>query len=136
MSINEDNDFNKKVTQKRKYIHRVVDSLVGESKMVWKPTKLTFHRDNGWSDVRVAVPFNNHKTTPAPYFKGEGSHQDLFKVGFEDFVEDTYALSKGEIYYVYNLYLKEMYTKISYFIKDNTIDDEPNENPYRHTKRK
>ena len=130
MSINEDSDFDKKVSQKRKYIRRVVDSLVGESKLLWKPTKLTFHKDGGWENVRVAVPFNNHKTTPAPYFKGEGSHQDLFKVGFEDFVEDIYALSKGETYYVYNLYLKEMYTRISYFIKENTIDDEPNENPF------
>jgi len=130
MSINEDNDFDKKVSQKRKYIHRVVDSLAGESKLLWKPTKLTFHRDGGWENVRVAVPFNNHKTTPAPYFKGEGSHQDIFKVGFADFVEETYALSKGEIYYVYSLYLKEMYTRISYFIKENTIDDEPNENPF------
>ena len=130
MSINEDSDFDKKVSQKRKYIHRVVDSLVGESKLLWKPTKLTFHRDNGWSDVRVAVPFNNHKTTPSQYFKGEGSHQDLFKVGLEDFVQDIYALSEGETYYVYNLYLKEMYTIISNFIKENTIDDEPNENPF------
>ena len=118
------------MSPKKKFIKNVVDSLAGESKLLWKPTKLTFHRDGGWSDVRVAVPFNNHKTTSAQYFKGEGSHQDLFKVGFEDFVEDIYALSKGETYYVYKLYLKEMYTRISYFIKENTIDDEPNENPF------
>ena len=73
------------MSPKKKFIKNVVDSLVGESKLLWKPTKLTFHRDGGWNDVRVAVPFNNHKTTPAQYFKGEGSHQDLFKVGFEDF---------------------------------------------------
>tara|TARA_B100001287_G_scaffold14081_1_gene10614 strand:+ start:6465 stop:8102 length:1638 start_codon:yes stop_codon:yes gene_type:complete len=138
MSINEDSDFDKKVSQKRKYIHRVVDSLVGESKLLWKPTKLTFHRDGGWENVRVAVPFNNHKTTPSPYFKGEGSHQDLFKVGFADFVEDTYALSKGEIYYVYNLYLKEMYTRISYFIKENmeTSEELNEENIFKKYARK
>ena len=119
MSINEDNYFDKKVSQKRKYIHRVVDSLVGESKLIWKPTQLTFNRDNGWNDVRVSVPFNNHSTTPAQYFKNEGRHQDLFKVGLENFVQDVYALSKGETYYVYNIYLKEMYTKISYFIREN-----------------
>ena len=122
-SVNEsttsDKKFQKDVSHKRNFIKKVVNSLVGESKLLWKPTQLTFHRDNGWSDVRVAVPFNNYKTTPSQYFKGEGSHQDLFKVGFEDFVEDTYALSKGETYYVYNLYLKEMYTRISYFIREN-----------------
>ena len=118
------------MSPKKKFIKNVVDSVVGESKLIWKPTQLTFNRDNGWNDVRVAVPFNNHKTTPSQYFKGEGTHQDLFKVGFENFVEDIYGLSKGETYYVYNLYLKEMYTKISYFIKENTIDDEPNENPF------
>jgi len=138
MSINEDNDFDKKVSQKRKYIHRVVDSLVGESKLLWKPTKLTFSRDGGWNDVRVAVPFNNHKTTAAAYFKGEGSHQDLFKVGFENFVQDTYALSKGETYYVYNLYLKEMYTRISYFIKENmeTSEELNEENIFKKYGRK
>ena len=129
-SINEDSDFDQKVSNKRKFIRNVIDSLVGESKLIWKPTQLTFHRDNGWNDVRVAVPFNNHKTTPSQYFKGEGTHQDLFKVGFENFVQDIYALSKGETYYVYNLYLKEMYTRISNFIKENTTDDEPNENPF------
>ena len=118
-SINEDSDFDQKVSNKRKFIRNVVDSVAGESKLLWKPTQLVFHKDGGWENVRVAVPFNNHKTTAAAYFKGEGSHQDLFKVGFEDFVEDIYGLSKGEIYYVYNLYLKEMYTRISYFIKDN-----------------
>ena len=129
-SINEDSDFDQKVSNKRKFIRNVVDSVVSESKLIWKPTQLTFHRDNGWNDVRVAVPFNNHKTTPSQYFKGEGTHQDLFKVGFENFVQDIYALSKGETYYVYNLYLKEMYTRISNFIKENTTDDEPNENPF------
>jgi hypothetical protein len=114
----------------KKFIKKVVNSLVGESKLLWKPTKLTFHRDGGWSDVRVAVPFNNHKTTPSDYFKNSGTHQELFVTGFRNFVEDIYALSKGEIYYVYNLYLKEMYTRISNFIKENTIDDEPNENPF------
>ena len=131
-TINEDNEemFQNQVSHKRKFIKNVVDSLVGESKLIWKPTQLTFHRDGGWENVRVAVPYNNHKTTPAPYFKGEGSHQDLFKVGFADFVQDIYGLSKGETYYVYNLYLKEMYTRISYFIKENTTDDNTNENPF------
>ena len=118
-TINEDSNFEQKVSNKRKFIRNVVDSVVGESKLIWKPTQLTFNRDNGWNDVRVAVPFNNQPTTLAQYFKGEGTHQDLFKAGFENFVKDIYALSKGETYYVYELYLKEMYTKISNFIKDN-----------------
>jgi len=116
---NSDDNFQQKVSHKRNFKKNVVDSVVGESKLLWKPTQLTFHRDGGWENVRVAVPFNNHKTTPAPYFKGEGSHQDLFKVGFADFVQDIYALSEGETYYVYKLYLKEMYTRISYFIREN-----------------
>lgn len=118
------------MSPKKKYIKKVVNSLLGESKLLWKPTKLTFHKDGGWENVRVAVPFNNHKTTPSDYFKNSGTHQELFVTGFRNFVEDIYALSKGEIYYVYNLYLKEMYTRISYFIKENTIDDEPDENPF------
>ena len=118
------------MSNKSKYIKKVVDSLVGESKLKWKPTKLTFHRDGGWRDVRVSVPFNNHSLTSSNYFRGEGTHQQLFKSGFINFTEDTYALSKGETYFVYELYLKEMYTRISYFIKENTIDDEPNENPF------
>lgn len=117
-SINE-NDSEQKVSHKKKFIKNVVDILVGESKLLWKPTQLIFHRDNGWNDVRVSVPFNNQSTTPAQYFKNEGTHQDLFKVGFENFVEDIYALSKGETYYVYNMYIKEMFTKISYFIREN-----------------
>tara|TARA_Y100000589_G_scaffold327052_1_gene368118 strand:- start:3569 stop:5374 length:1806 start_codon:yes stop_codon:yes gene_type:complete len=129
-SINEDSDFDQKVSNKRKFIRNVVDSVVGESKLIWKPTQLTFNRDNGWNDVRVAVPFNNQPTTLAQYFKGEGTHQDLFKAGFENFVKDIYALSKGETYYVYELYLKEMFTRISNFIKENTINDEPDENPF------
>lgn len=108
------------MSSKRKFLHNVVNKLINESKLIWKPTKLIRrYRDNGWSDVRVAAPFNNHKTTPSQYFKGEGAHQDLFKVGFEDFVQDIYALSEGETYYVYHLYLKEMFTKISYFIREN-----------------
>ncbi len=138
MSSNPKEDkFKKKVSHKRKFIKNVVDSVVSESKLLWKPTKLTFHRDNGWSDVRVAVPFNNYKTTPSQYFKGEGSHQDLFKVGFENFVEDIYGLSKGETYYVYSLYLKEMFTKISYFIRENMeTSEELNEVKKRSSNRK
>jgi len=118
------------MSPKKKFIKNVVDSLVGESKLKWKPTKLRFHRDGGWRDVRVSVPFNNHSLTSSNYFKGEGTHQELFKSGFINFVEDIYVLSKGETYFVYELYLKEMYTRISNFIKENTIDDEPNENPF------
>lgn len=131
-SVNESTDekFQHQVSKKRKFIHTVVDSLVGESKLTWKPTKLTFNRDGRWNDVRVSVPFNNHKTTPAQYFKGEGSHQDLFKIGFENFVQEIYGLSKGETHFVYEIYLKEMYTRISNFIKENTIDDGPDENPF------
>ena len=117
-SINE-NDSEQKLSHKKKFIKNVVDILVGESKLLWKPTQLIFHRDNGWNDVRVSVPFNNQSTTPAQYFKNEGTHQDLFKVGFENFVKDIYALSEEETYYVYNIYLKEMFTKISYFIREN-----------------
>ena len=126
------------MSPKKKFIKNVVDSLVGESKLLWKPTKLTFIRDGGWNDVRVAVPFNNHKTTAAAYFKGEGSHQDLFKVGFENFVEDIYALSKGETYYVYEIYLKEMYTKISNFIIENmeTSEELNEENIFKKYARK
>ena len=120
-SVNESTDekFQHQVFKKRKFIHTVVDSLVGESKLLWKPTKLIFHRDGGWKDVRVSVPFNNQSLTLSNYFKREGTHQELFKSGFENFVQEIYGLSKGETYYVYNLYLKEMYTKISNFIKDN-----------------
>jgi hypothetical protein len=126
------------MSPKKKFINKVVNSLVGESKLLWKPTQLTFHRDGGWSDVRVAVPFNNHKTTPSQYFKGEGSHQDLFKVGFANFVQDIYALSKGETYYVYHIYLKEMYTRISNFIKDNmeTSEELNEENIFKKYARK
>ena len=129
-SINEDSDFDQKVSNKRKFIHNVVDSLVGESKLLWKPTKLVFHRDDGWKDVRVAVPYNDAPTTPSEYYKGEGRHQQVFKLSVENFVQDIYGLSKGETYYVYELYLKEMYTRISNFIKENTINDEPDENPF------
>ena len=118
------------MSPKKKFIKNVVDSLVGESNLKWKPTKLTFHRDGGWRDVRVSVPFNNQSLTSSNYFKGEGTHQQLFKKGFINFAEDTYALSKGETYFVYELYLKEMYTRISNFIKENTIDDGPDENPF------
>ncbi len=131
-SVNESTDekFQHQVSKKRKFIHTIVDSLVGESKLLWKPTKLIFHRDDGWKDVRVAVPYNNAPTTPSEYFKGEGRHQQIFKLSVENFVQDIYGLSKGETYYVYNLYLKEMYTRISNFIKENTINDEPDENPF------
>jgi len=131
-SINESTDekFQNQVSKKRKFIHTVVDSLVRESKLIWTPSKLVFHVDDGWMDVRVAVPFNSAPYTLSEYFRGEGRHQQVFKLAVENFVQDIYGLSKGETYYVYNLYLKEMYTKISNFIKENTIDDEPNENTF------
>ena len=119
------------MSPKKKYIKKVVNSLLGESKLTWKPTNLTMlYRDGGWRDVRISVPFNNHLLTLSNYFKGEGTHQELFKEGFSNYVQDTYALSKGETYFTYEIYLKEMYTRISDFIKENTIDDEPNENPF------
>ena len=51
-SINEnsDDDFQQKVSHKRKFIKNVVDSVVNESKLIWKPTQLTFHRDGGWEN--------------------------------------------------------------------------------------
>lgn len=126
------------MSPKKKFIKNVVDSLVGESKLKWKPTKLRFHRDGGWRDVRVSVPFNNHSLTSSNYFKGEGTHQELFKSGFINFVEDIYVLSKGETYFVYELYLKEMYTRISNFIKDNmeTSEELNEENIFKKYGRK
>jgi hypothetical protein len=119
------------VKPKKEYIKKVVNSLLGESKLTWKPTKLKMlYRDGGWRDVRISVPFNNHSLTLSNYFKGEGTHQELFKEGFSNYVQDTYALSKGETYFTYEIYLKEMYTRISDFIKENTIDDGPDENPF------
>ena len=139
-SINEnsDDDFQQKVSHKRKFINNVLRNVVNESKLIWKPTQLTFNRDNGWNDVRVAVPFNDYSTTPAQYFKNEGRHQKLFKVGFENFVQDIYGLSEGETYYVYHMYLKEMFTKISYFIRENmeTSEELNEENIFKKYARK
>lgn len=112
------------MSPKAKYLHFVVDSLVRESKLLWKPTLLTFDRDGGWRDVRVSVPFNNHVSTSSDYFKNSGTHQELFVTGFRNFVEDIFDLNEGEKYFVYNLYIKKMKKIIKDFIKQNENSDD------------
>ena len=96
------------MSSKKKFLHNVVNQLINESKLIWKPLQRLFHlSEDKWANVRVSVPFNNHKTTQSDYFRNEGTHQRLFVEGLKNFLEDVYALNEGEKYLVYQIYIKK-----------------------------
>jgi len=109
------------MSSKRKFLYNVVNQLINESKLIWKPLQRLFHlSEDKWANVRVSVPFNNHKTTQSDYFRNEGTHQRLFVEGLKNFLEDVYALNEGEKYLVYEIYIKKMTKRINDFIEEHS----------------